>query len=399
MPNAVNLKPFTSARHPHYKWVVYFPAPRPGEPRKSKRFRTKAAAEAFFLDKETALVNHGRASAALHEKAIREAAWCMEQLKPLGASLSNVVADFVERQHARRNSEGLTTASRAFLREKAQDGREPRYLREIRNRLEHLARDFPKSRLSDFTTAILDKWLRALPGKGTTRNNYRRTLSSFFGWAVDRGFIAGNPAARTAKASIEADEVEIFTPGEARVILEHAPHALVPVLAIGFFCGLRTVELSRLTWDKVNFTKSEIEVDRRANRKRGASRRFVPMPPALLAWLRPWQETGAFGPIAPAAMNEKLRRYHRELEDFRIAQGTDRPVIQWKQNAVRHSFASYALAHEEDAARVALWMGHTSTRVLFENYRERVTRADAAAFFSIFPPTGERIVAMGAAAS
>ncbi|MCB1095849.1 MAG: tyrosine-type recombinase/integrase [Verrucomicrobiae bacterium] len=383
MPKAINLKPFKSARHPQYKWVVYWPGARPGDPRKSKRFRTKAAADAFLLDKETELTNHGRAAAALSENAVRETQWCLEQLSPFRARLRDVVTDFVARQRERNESEAFTVALCAFMRDKAQDGREKRYLRELRNRLDHLARDFPDAQVSDFTTATLDGWLRSLPGKGTTRNNYRRTLSSFFGWAMDRGFITMNPAARTAKANIEAEEIEIFTPAEVRVILEHAPTELLPVLAIGLFCGLRTVELSRLTWDKVNFTTGEIEVNRRANRKRGASRRFVPMPSALLAWIQPSQERGASGPVAPAGMNEKLRRYHRKLEDFRAAHG--RVPVVWKQNAIRHSFGSYALAREEDAARVALWMGHSSTRVLFENYRERVTKTEAEAFFAIAP--------------
>jgi integrase len=397
MSKSVNLKPFKSTRHPHYKWVVYWPSARPGDPRKAKRFRTKAAAEAFLLDKETELTNHGRAAAALHEEAVRETAWCLEQLKPLGARLRDVVAEFVCRQKEREQSETFTAALCAFMRDKAQDGREKRYLRELRNRLDHLGRDFPDSQVYDFTTAILDEWLRSLPGKGTTRNNYRRTLSSFFGWAVDRGFIGANPAARTAKATIDIEEIAIFSPGEARVILEHAPSPLLPVLAIGFFCGLRTVELSRLTWEKVNFTTGEIEVDRRVNRKRGASRRFVPIPPVLQAWLRPWQKSGASGRVAPAAMNEKLRRYHRSLEHSRLAEESSRPVVSWKQNAIRHSYGSYALAREEDAARVALWMGHSSTRVLFENYRERVTKCEAHAFFSISPPSGERIVRLSAA--
>jgi integrase len=52
---------------------------------------------------------------------------------------------------------------------------------------------------------------------------------------------------------------------------------------------------------------------------------------------------------------------------------------------LRHSFASYHLAHFQDAAATALQMGHTTTTMLFEHYREIVTREQAAKFWSIRP--------------
>jgi hypothetical protein len=59
-------------------------------------------------------------------------------------------------------------------------------------------------------------------------------------------------------------------------------------------------------------------------------------------------------------------------------------VFTWKNNALRHSYASYRLAELKDAARVALEMGN-SPSMLFRNYRELVTEQEAQAWFALTP--------------
>ena len=59
---------------------------------------------------------------------------------------------------------------------------------------------------------------------------------------------------------------------------------------------------------------------------------------------------------------------------------------------MRHSFGSYYLALHEDAPRTALQMGHTRTDVLFNHYRDLVSREDAAAFWSIVPRSGSKVI-------
>jgi len=66
--------------------------------------------------------------------------------------------------------------------------------------------------------------------------------------------------------------------------------------------------------------------------------------------------------------------------------------VEIPRNALRHSFASYHLAKFGDAARLALDMGHTTTKLIFEHYREIVRPDDGERYFNIFPPStsGER---------
>jgi hypothetical protein len=69
--------------------------------------------------------------------------------------------------------------------------------------------------------------------------------------------------------------------------------------------------------------------------------------------------------------------------------------IEWPDNALRHSYASYRLAAVPDAARVALEMGN-SPQKLMTNYRELADGHDAKAWFAITPKRSRKIVQFAA---
>lgn len=73
----------------------------------------------------------------------------------------------------------------------------------------------------------------------------------------------------------------------------------------------------------------------------------------------------------------------RHKDRFDIARAES--GITWPSNACRHSFASYHLAMNQDAAATALQLGHANTAVLFQHYRELATPETAKAYFDIAP--------------
>ena len=79
------------------------------------------------------------------------------------------------------------------------------------------------------------------------------------------------------------EEVEIFTPEEMSILLANAPANLIPFLTIGGFAGLRSAEIERLDWSKVDLENGYITVD--ASIAKTNSRRLVPILPSLKAWL------------------------------------------------------------------------------------------------------------------
>jgi integrase len=63
--------------------------------------------------------------------------------------------------------------------------------------------------------------------------------------------------------------------------------------------------------------------------------------------------------------------------------------VEWPDNALRHSFASYQLAHFKNAAATALELGHHDSRITFAHYRELVRPKEAERYWNIRPGTTE----------
>jgi hypothetical protein len=72
--------------------------------------------------------------------------------------------------------------------------------------------------------------------------------------------------------------------------------------------------------------------------------------------------------------------------------------VEWKPNALRHSFISYRLAEIQDVNRVALEAG-TSPQMIFRHYRELATPEQARTWFAIAPETAANVVPMKVAPS
>ena len=67
-------------------------------------------------------------------------------------------------------------------------------------------------------------------------------------------------------------------------------------------------------------------------------------------------------------------------------------IREWPQNALRHSFASYHLAHFNDAALLALELGHTNSNLVFQHYRQLVKPKQAERYWKIAPAVGGKKV-------
>lgn len=375
----VILRPFNAKSRPSEKWVVYWPADEPGKPRRYKRFKTEKEASRFLKKKETEIANHGRKVAGLRDQVKKEAEWALSELAPYGVTLREVVAEYVEARKRAEKSEIVTEAVPEFIEGKEKAGRSKRYLGDLTAKLNRFADTFGERKLSEITVSDIDAWLEGLGVAPVTRNGFRRVLVVFFEWGRRKEYNQENPARLSETATVKRKAVPIFTPGELRVILNHAPANLVPVLALGAFAGLRPEEIRRLDWRQVNFLRERIEID--AETSKTAEHRYVPLSPTLKEWLQPIAK--AAGPVAPPNLYRRLWNFHKTLAEKDEKKG--RPAVEWKHNALRHSFASYSLAKEEDAARVALWLGHASPTMTFQHYRERVEAEAAKEWFSVLP--------------
>jgi integrase len=243
--------------------------------------------------------------------------------------------------------------------------------------------------VASITTAQINAWLRSLRDvQPKTRNNFRRVLHAIFEFAVDEEYCTFNPVAKAARAKDIGSDPEALTATEATALLEAAGSDMVPAVAIGLFAGLRRSEIETLLWSDVMFSRGLIQVGRHC---KGARKRFVKIEPNLAQWLAPFSSLTS-GPVVEA--------FRYKLDALREAA----KLTRWPNNALRHSYGSYHLAHFMDAKRTSLEMGHKDVSVTFDHYRELVLPEDAALYWQIAPKPkddeqrSENIIAMPAAA-
>ena len=324
--------------------------------------------------------NSGANALAFPDRLRTEAIECSEKLAPFKKSLRDAVNFYLPHLQAANRTCTIKELVDQLIKARATDGASERYLSDLRSRLGMFAASFEGKKVSEFTAPEINHWLRSLGVASTTRNNFRRVLVTAFNFARGHGYCLENPAAKTAKAKEIESAVGILTVEQTARLLEGAPTGLVPFFAIGAFAGLRRAELERLDWCEVDLQSGLIEVT--AKKAKSARRRLVRIQENLALWLTPYAEPR--GPVVPL-------NYDNLLDDARAAAG----IKKWPQNALRHSFASYHLAHFNDAAHLALELGHTDANIVFQHYRELVRPTEAARYWQIKPAAGALVTLAG----
>jgi integrase len=351
--------------------------PKIGMGRNRQFFKNRSDADTFLEQKLIEQENFGTAGLAFDEKQRVEYLECRDQLRPFNVTLRDAVKFYLPYLQATNRTCTAAELVSELLKVKKADGAGKRYLGDLRSRLNQFAVSFHGKPVAEITATEIDDWLRSLsdsktgaPLAPTTRNNFRRLLIVAFNFASQRGYCVGNPATKTAKAKVIETAAGILTVEETALLLENAPAELIPYVAIGTFAGLRRAELERVDWKEIDLHSRLIEVT--ASKAKSARRRFVRIKPNLFRWLKPYAQSS--GAVTPSDFN-------RLLEKARKAAG----IQTWPNNALRHSFASYNLARFNDAAALALELGHTNSNLVFQHYRQLVKPKNARHYWSICP--------------
>jgi integrase len=363
----IKVHKYTDSNRPHLRFVVNY---RETGKRKRSFFETDAQAKSFAAFKNAELHRNGVEHSEFPTSLRVMAQNAVEQLKPFGKTITDAVQHYVAFLKASEKSCTAVQLVRELLAAKEKDGASVRHVSDLRSRLNIFAGKFDGQPVATITSAEIDDWLRSLPVSPVTRNHYRRLILLAFNFAVDRGYAVSNPAEKTAKAKERGGDIGILTVAQAARLLESAAPEVLPYIAIGLFAGLRRAEIERLDWSEIDFESGLIEV--KAEKSKTAQRRFVTLQPNLREWLLPVRKHR--GSITPEDFN-------KQFVEAREAAG----IKDWPDNALRHSFASYHLAHFKNAASTALDLGHHDSRITFAHYRELVKPKEAERFWKIMP--------------
>lgn len=390
----VSIKKLVNAEgertHPRYDWRASFVE---GGKRKQKYFRTKVDAEKWKEKRESEAATHGTGYNLTHaERSTVEDT--REELAAIGLTLREAVENAIERK--RRELRSCTVAEMVTRGIKAREkaGLSEVHIKDLEQRLGRFRDSFGDRVVSTITKDEIEEWLNALEIANSTRNGYQRRLKSIFNDAIEDGYAESNPAAKVRTAKVVETETQILRPLEASALLEAADAQIVPVIAIGMFAGLRRSELKKLDWREVSLSGGKVIV--KASSAKSAKARSVEISDNLRAWLLPHMKE--HGPVWPANGRKLMEAARRDAgfgtpREVEKASKDGITIKKWPDNGLRHSFATYHLLAKKDSGALALEMGHTNAKIIFQHYRNvNANESEAAAFWSLEPESAANVV-------
>jgi integrase len=374
MRHEIKIRAHRNRNRPHLKYIVNY---REDGKRKRAYFETKGSATAFADERNIALINEGREHAEFSSSLRIMAQECADMLSSYGKTIRDAAEFLIAHLKASEKSCTAVQLVSELVAVKERDGASQRHVSDLRSRLNIFAGKFDGQPVATITAKEIDDWLRSLPVSPVTRNHYRRLIVLAFNFAMQRGYATANPARETARAKEYGAAVGILMVTQAARLLESATPEVLPYIALGLFAGLRRAEIERLDWGEIDFESGLIEVT--AQKSKTAQRRHVTIQPNLREWLLPFRKHR--GRITSD-------EFRKQFDQARVAAG----LTEWPDNALRHSFASYHLAHFKNAASTALELGHHDSRITFRHYRELVKPKVAEQYWSLRPAPAKNVV-------
>ena len=229
-----------------------------------------------------------------------------------------------------------------------------------------------------------------------TIKNMNNCLHKALSQAQKEGLILNNPCDGAHIPRGEYKEIEVFTLGEQKKLIQESyRHRYGVFIRLVFVTGLRIGELMGLQWQDIDFINSCISVKRTLNRlntysgknkteivldtpKSKNSARVIPISAGAMEDLKKWKEvqqkdkalaSSAYKDSGFVVTNElgsymepKTFRdyYHRMLEKAGLRRFTF--------HALRHTFATRAMERGMDSKTLSVIMGHYSVAFTLDTY-------------------------------
>lgn len=145
----------------------------------------------------------------------------------------------------------------------------------------HIIPYFGEMRLCDITEDDCQIFMNKFLGYSKIfASKVRMTLRRIFKKAVKQKLIADNPADDIVLPKTVVNTRRPITEEERKMILRTAEwHYAGPMVLTMLYCGLRPVEIRRMTWKWIDFEKNTITVGK--SKTKAGTGRILPMPPQL----------------------------------------------------------------------------------------------------------------------
>jgi len=310
----------------------------------------------------------------LGRAAVRHA---LEKLKPYDATITEAVDFFVKFAKPPKGKITIQEAMDLFQKEKTTQGLSRSYLANSRRCFFTPFRDaFKNSLVNEITPTKAHRYIYGKGSwNGTTKNSHLRHLRALYSFAMKKGYVTIDPFASVPFVKDKADKItdKVLPVDDAKTLLQFAldrgRKAACASMSLIFFCGIRVEEVTRVSWENIDLDSEKPTVDLKQGKN--GKRRVNAIPENAVHWLRACHCNS--GLVAPSNYTKAMQRLRRVAK------------VPYKQNAARHSFASYHIALWEDATKTAIMLGHPNAALLYSTYRQQVKQSDAERYWNIIP--------------
>lgn len=272
----------------------------------------------------------------------------------------------------------ISDAIDQFVRSRLTNGKRSATVDWYESKLKQFGLKFGAQHFDDVDRGALRAWIDSIDLSMSTRAGIGRAVRALWRWGMlhEPPLVAVDATAglRTT-APGNRGEAGFLTVSEAAAVLRGAGDYR-SALALLLLAGVRPEELAgqnkpRLLWKHVRPEEKMIRIPAEIA-KTGKPRIIEGMPDTVWAWLQPGDENA---PVCPSLSRQAIEKAQAALkrED-------------WPHDATRHTFATYALAGNGDAGKVATWLGHEGNpTMLHRHYRGLATKAEADKYWSLRP--------------
>jgi len=262
----------------------------------------------------------------------------------------------------------------------------PSTMRDYRNMVRVLDREFGKRKIETITTEDIDLWISGYGGSNRTRQKYLVCLGSIFKRAMKVYGLPRNPADLVERPRVRrAAKIDVLRPEEVLALVRTAGSDQdAAIFHTAAFAGLRMGELLALRWRDVDFTRRTIHVRENwtqgeTTTPKGGTERAVPMAEEVAERLARLGQRDHFttdDDLVFCTPGGQHVGYKSLKERYRAALRAANLREDFRFHNLRHTFGSTVIRHA-DSREVMEWMGHadlTTTR----RYLAFVDREDAA---------------------
>ena len=345
--------------------------------RKKTGFQTKAAAEAFKIERQKESLD-GLGSPTLSNLKVKDVG---EQF--IAESWARVTQGEIDRT----SHHNYASAIERYII----GSRDLRTQRNPERAGTFFAYPIGHLQIRDLTLAHIDKFRASLAERGLapgTVKGIMMVVRMLLDWAKARRMVAVNVADDRRKKQLRNDHhTEVAIPAKSTVaaLCRGAPdeHRLVILFAAA--TGLRSSEQRAIQWKHVDLRKRRIRVERRINRfgqlgqtKTRAGRRVVPIPPVLAEALGRHFENTSFADAEdlvfssstgkPVAHANWIKRIYDPawLRASAAAEGRFPQRCKW--HSLRHFAISTWIEKGVPIKQVQQWAGHGTASMTLETY-------------------------------